>query len=177
MRFRTLACRFLGCAGGVFAAFLACGLITRPVALLLPGLYAFHAVLMALPASFALTRCLRKGASPLACAAGVCLFAAVLGLMSPIMGASAFAPLVLGLLVWAMARKAGASMRACTTGFTYGAAYYPCTMMLSAAFGSLAFGLDGVGAAKVAISIVLGASLAGLGTILASGTKQSTEGE
>lgn len=168
MRRWKAAATCIASVAGLFAFFMAFGMITRPIALLVPSLYAFHAVLMALPASFALSFCLRKGVLPAACVAAVCLFAAVLASMSPVMGVAALAPLVLTAVVWSATGRMGRGARACASGFAYGAAYYPCTLVASTMFGAMVLGSQGQEAASVLISIGLGAAFAALGALLAS---------
>lgn len=168
--------RLAAYAGALFLALVVFGLATRPLALLLSGLYAFHAVLIALPSACALAYCLRKSRSIAACAVAVSLFAAMLGCMSPLMGWAAFAPMALAGIVWVAAHRLAPNRRACAAGFAYGALYYPCTIVLSVAFGGTMFALGGESLAKVLVSAALGVALSGLGVLLAAGRSHGSEG-
>ena len=168
--------RFFLFSGALFATLLVCGVITRPLALLLPGMYAFHAVLMALPSAFVFAFCLRKGAHPATCVVAVGLFAFVLSCMSPLMGWAAVAPLVIAGVVWVATQRLGGDGRARMAGFVFGATYYPCTIALSAALGGMAVSLDGGTLVKLVASLLLGVALSWLGALLASGKSPSEEG-
>ena len=157
------------------AVLLVCGLVTRPLALA-SDLYAFHAVLMALPSACALASFLHATGNAIACASAVCLFAAVLGAMSPVMGLAALVPLMPTGLVWVLARRTSPRNRARAAGFAYGALYYPCTVGLSSLGGALALVPDGSVVAKLLLSVVLGAALSGLGAFLSPERLHGGEG-
>lgn len=160
---------------GLAAALLALGLITRPLAMLLPELYGFHAVLMAFPTSFTTVAFLRKGAGFAVVLGSFALFSLALFAISPVMGLSAFTPIAAAALAHAAAGGLSGETRGLLTGLVCGALYYPCTLAFSAMLGGAVFAFSGDALAKLAVSTLLGTALAVFGALLAAGVPSHGE--
>ena len=161
----------------LFAALLlACGLATRPIALALPQLHAFHAVLMALPAASLIMCSLRRDGSYGVCAGAVCGYAAVLSFTNPLMGASVLAPLPIAGAIWLARGSSSLEARARSAGWAYGALGYPCTLLVTVISDGVLLAFDGAVLLEVAVSTCLGVALGGLGVALASNVPKM-EGE
>lgn len=176
MRGGSFACKAVQVIG-LAAVLLAFGLITRPLAKLLPELYGFHAVLMAFPTSFATAAFLGRGAGFAACLGSFALFSLVLFAMSPVMGLSAFAPIAATALVRVAAVRLSGEAKGLLTGFVCGALYYPCTLAFLAVLGGAVFVFSGGALVKLIVSTLLGAALAAFGALLAAGAFSHGEGD
>ena len=161
--------------GGValFGALMLFGLITRPLAGMLSGLYGFHAVLAALPFSFSIAFALRKGVALPVCFLAVAFFSAVLFSMSPIMGLSSLLPMIGAAFVSVAVGRVWPEWRSRAAGLTYGSLFYPCTLVVSGGFGVLTRTAVVDEWPIMLVSTLLGAVLALVGAVLASGTSSS----
>lgn len=164
-------------AVALLAGLLAAGLLTRPIALAFPGLYGFHAVLAALPIAFALSLALCKGLRFPLCFLAVALFSLLLLPMSPIMGVSSLAPMIVATLVYVAIRRGSLDRRALGVGFTYGALFYPCTVASSLAMGGFGASWTGSTVLVTVILIVLGAALAFFGAVLSTAFFRRKQGD
>lgn len=173
---RSIACKAVQTIG-LTAVLLTFGLITRPVARFLSGLYGFHAVLMAFPSSFATAAFLRKGKGFPVCLGSFALFSFVLFATNPVMGLSSFAPMVAAALVRAAAVGLSCETRGLLTGFVFGALYYPCTLAFSAMLGGAIFSFSGNALPKLVVSALLGIALAAFGALLGAGASLRREGD
>lgn len=165
--------------GGVilFAAMAVFGLVTRPIALALPGFYGFHAVLVALPSAWAITLCLRRGICLPTCFLAVALFSGMLFAMSPIMGLSSLIPMIGAVLAFLVVGRWSPAKKAWAAGMAYGLLFYPCTVAVSCAFNVLTGAFIADRWPVILVSTLLGAALAFFGATLACGKAFRTQGE
>lgn len=175
--------RQLAMGVALFIAILALGLLTRPLAHLLPAVYGAHALLVALPYSFCLAFFARRGLRLRWCVAAPLLFTSVLFMMSPIMGSSGLiavglagaVTLLLGRPSSDAERKVSSAQgikarfdRGVVFAAAFGALYFPSTLIAATLLGGYLIHLELATGLVMALEIILGVALSVLGTALAA---------
>ncbi len=150
----------------VFAALLASGLATRPLALAFPQVVALHAVLVAFPSALCITVVAEKGLRLPWCFAALAAFAGFLATMSPVMGGAALVPALVAVacsIAWR-----GKKNRGMAVGIGYGASYYPATVAILFASVGTVFAPSAAGLLTMLCAALLGAALSVFGACLGS---------
>lgn len=104
--------RNIALTAAAFALVLAVGLLTRPLALRLDANFGFHAVLAAFFYGLLAAGYARTDAPAWTLAAGMALYGAAMGAMSPVMAVAAWAPSAAYLAAAGATRARGSSLRA-----------------------------------------------------------------
>lgn len=148
------------------------GLVTRPLALALPSVYAGHAVLAAPLYAAVWAACVRRTEHVACCAVGTGAVALLLGSMRAVMGWGLAVPLACAVVAYAVLRKRSFEARSLLSGMAFGACSYPATLAVSVASGSYAIAADAI--VEPMLLIALGCASSLLGALL--GGRSSAEG-
>ena len=151
----------------LFAALLVVAFLTRIPALGFIGIYAFHAVLVALFNAAILAFYLRRTANMVPVIVAVALLAAFLATMQLLMGLGFLLPLIVSLVFWVLLSGNSVNKASVATAALFAALPYPTLVLLAAITGSLA-GIDpltfitwlfvscGLGLAGALIGVLIG---------------------
>jgi hypothetical protein len=121
----------------IFIALLAVAFLTRVPALNNSGIYALHAILVAVFNSAIVAFYLGRFKKVVPYISAVVLLAGFLAMMQPMMALGFLLPLLISLCPWFLLRNSGSNRAACITAAVFGALPYPSLVVAATLAGSL----------------------------------------